>query len=463
MNQLLTVKELSLFLHMHPKTVYKWIDAGKIPYLKINGLIRFVKREIEEWQENRKVKNIEITKLLPNFDLSLENYDKMHLKGRSALSNKNLKRWSYGFGSVFTRKMKSGNVRWYIDYRKANGERVREVVPNAQAREEALVVLKNEVLKTFYKKNGIKCREKMSFRRFSEIYLNDYAKEEKKSWMTDEFRLRKLIEFFKDTELRDITSSMIRKFRTWRLEEGNSGSTSNRYLALLKRMFNFAIEEGYIAENPVKKVKFLSEENTLKEQVLSADEERRLLEASSERLRPIVSTALNTGMRRGEILNLKWKNVDLNKRIIVVEKTKSGKVRFVPINEVLYGELLRLRRENKSEEFVFPFCSVRTAFENARERARLKIRFHDLRHTFASRLVEEGVDIVTVQSLLGHYSVSVTQRYTHSCDERKRRAVELLSRIEPKGEEREPGLSRPRHIEKDKPLKVFRSSLFSVN
>ncbi len=168
-------------------------------------------------------------------------------------------------------------------------------------------------------------------------------------------------------------------------------------------------------------------------------------------------------MKSGKLLNLKWKNVDLNKRIIVVEKTKSGKVRFVPINDVLHGELLRLRRENKSEEFVFPFRSVRTAFENARERAGLKIRFHDLRHTFTSRLVEEGVDIVTVQSLLGHHSISVTQRYTHSCDERKRRAVELLSRIEPKGEEKEIHRSRPRHMEKDKPLKVFQSSLFSVN
>lgn len=459
MKQLLNVKELSSCINLHPKTIYKWKDKGIIPFVKINGKVRFEKKEIEDFINNNKVRKIELTELFPKLELSLRNYDKMLLKERSnALGTKNSKRWNYGFGSVFTRKTKAGIIRWHIDYHDSNGERMREVVKDAQNREDALVKLRNEVLKTFSKKNGIKRRDGEGFRNFAEIYLNEYARNEKKSWETDEFRLRKLNGFFKDTELRSIKPSMVRMFRAWRLEEGNSESTCNRYLSLLKKMFNFAIEEGYADENPVRKVRFFSEENTLKEQVLTGEEERRLLDESSECLRPIVIMALNTGMRRGEILNLGWKSVNLAKRVIAVEKTKSGKMRFVPINDVLYEELLRLRRENKNEESVFPFRSVRTAFENACRRAGLKIRFHDLRHTFATRLVEKGVDIVTVQSLLGHHSISVTQRYTHSCDERKKQAVELLSRTEPKA-----NLSRGGHTNKESCTEIFKSSLFSVN
>ena len=119
---------------MHPNTTYKWTNEGKIPFIKINGQIRFEKEEIEEWKDKKKIKSIEITEFLPNFDLSLENYDKMHLKGRSALS-KNLKRWNYGIGTIYIRKTKKGKERWCIDYQDENGERVRKVVKQSQSRE----------------------------------------------------------------------------------------------------------------------------------------------------------------------------------------------------------------------------------------------------------------------------------------------------------------------------------------
>jgi integrase len=109
-------------------------------------------------------------------------------------------------------------------------------------------------------------------------------------------------------------------------------------------------------------------------------------------------------------------------------------VRFIPINYILFEEFLKLRIRNGRGSFLFvnpqtekPFTRIYKSFKSACERAGIEgLRFHDLRHTFATRLVEKGVDIETVKELLGHYGISITQRYTHSSDERKKKAVGLL-------------------------------------
>ena len=140
-------------------------------------------------------------------------------------------------------------------------------------------------------------------------------------------------------------------------------------------------------------------------------------------------------MRRAEILNLQWDQIDFNRRRIKVEKTKSGRVRYIPINEALFNELCRLKSVSGENPYVFTnprtgeqYIDMKTGFKGACGRAKIKgLRFHDLRHTFASRLLEKGADIETVRDLLGHHSITITQRYTHSTDDRKRSAVELLS------------------------------------
>jgi integrase len=106
-------------------------------------------------------------------------------------------------------------------------------------------------------------------------------------------------------------------------------------------------------------------------------------------------------------------------------------MRYIPINDVLMDEFKRLRSSSNQNKRIFPFRNVRTAFEGACWRAGIEgLRFHDLRHTFATRLVERGVDLITVKELLGHSSVMVTERYTHSFKEQKRAAVEALSQSE---------------------------------
>ena len=120
---------------------------------------------------------------------------------------------------------------------------------------------------------------------------------------------------------------------------------------------------------------------------------------------------------------------------ITVENTKSGKARFIPMSDVVKVQLMNLLESRNGSEKVFPFTSIRTAWENARARAGFEdLRFHDLRHTFSTRLVQTGANIVEVQKLLGHSTLLVTQRYTHACEDRLRRAVKMLD-VQPKNEQ----------------------------
>jgi len=430
---LLTVRELSSFLHVHPKTVYKWATENRLPYIRINGLIRFRTQEIEDWQRIWS-KNKKFTEFLPKLNLSLPNYDRMLLKGRSALSKKS-RRWNYGFGSVYIRKTKQGKDRWYIDYRDETGKRVQKVVTHAQQREDAVIELQTKIAQIFTKDHSNQAKIKaVKFSNFVEMYIKNYAKVNKRSWKDDEYRLQKITNFLGDLYLHDVTALDVEKFKSHKLTDDVTKSTINRYLTILKRMFNVAIEWGYAKDNPVKGVKFFSEKDTLRQRILTTDEEDRLLEAASAHLKPILTIALHTGMRRGEILNLRWNQVDLGTGEIRVEKTKSGKTRIVDVNSFLLKELFKLKNVKNCSGYLFlnprtgkPYRKLQTSFCGACRRAGIKnLRFHDLRHTFASRLVGKGVDLIRVKEILGHSTVKITERYTHTNREEKKKAVELL-------------------------------------
>jgi excisionase family DNA binding protein len=437
MGDLLNAKETSEMLEVHIKTIYDWANKGRIPHIRINGLIRFDRREIEEWQEKDRRRYREFFDLLPKFELSIENYDKMLLKGRSVLG-KNSKRWNYGIGSVYTRKKKGGKERWYIDFLDGNGKRTRKVARHAQTRGEALLELQQEIRKCFdvrYAPNREK--PKVEFRELADQYMEDYAKANNLAWKRVKTCLKNLCEFLPGCYLKDVSPLMIEKYKSKRLNEGIKPATVNRELSVLKRAFNLAISWDIADENPVEKVRFLRQPEP-RERILTEDEEERLLEACTGHLKPIVLTALKTGMRKAEITDLRWDQVDLVNREIEVVRTKSGKKRIIPVSEDLYRMLRSLRDREENSDFVFQYVYQKTgkkrhlkyfrrSFENACRRAGIKgFTFHDLRHTFASRLVRAGVDLITVKDLLGHYSVKTTERYTHSNREQKRRAVEIL-------------------------------------
>jgi integrase len=185
--------------------------------------------------------------------------------------------------------------------------------------------------------------------------------------------------------------------------------------------------------NPARKVKKFRE-NGVKERILSPDEMRRLINAANRAIRPVLVMALNTGMRRNEILSLRWKNVDLVSGYIFIEDSKSGRSRKAPINGQVFEALSGLKQDG---EYVFPNAEtgtyikdVKTAFRGACERAEIKgLRFHDLRHTALSVMVEAGIDIVTVSKIAGHASIQMTMRYAHPPPENMRLTVEKLGEI----------------------------------
>lgn len=237
--------------------------------------------------------------------------------------------------------------------------------------------------------------------------------------------------------LSEITPKTINEYKVKRRNEGVGPASINRELATMKKAFNLAIREWeWIEKNPVARVS-MEEENNKRDRWLTSEEEERLLEVCPLWLREFVTFGLNTGMRLGEIISLEWKGVDLFRKTVMILKSKNKEPRTIPINETAF-EMLKSKAKVKSISgliFHSPthtkvhITSVDHAFKNAVKRAKIEdFHFHDLRHTFATRLVQLGKDLYKVQRLLGHKNPSMTQRYAHHYPESLRDAVEVLDK-----------------------------------
>ncbi len=237
--------------------------------------------------------------------------------------------------------------------------------------------------------------------------------------------------FFTKKRLSQITTWQLERFKAKRREEV-SPRTVNAALSLLRRMFNLAIDWGLCEVNPYKRGMMLAEQEK-PTRILSLDEQERLLAAAPDHLRDLIEFALNTGMRRGEILSLKWERVDWARGEITVAETKTRRVRTIGINSVVAAILKRRRKLGGQHIFTWngkAFERFDKTWAKAVNDAGIpRITFHDLRHTFATRLVELGYDIAIIRSLLGHRSIVTTQRYAHPQERTKRKALADLSRI----------------------------------
>lgn len=319
---------------------------------------------------------------------------------------------------------------WWISYYDQHRSRVQESSHSSSRRnaERLHALRKSEVLRGVYRQPV-----RISLEEFESRYM-EYAKANKRSWLRDQQMLAHLKEFFRaERQLSDIMPSDIEGYKLHRRRQV-SGATVNRELALLKRMFNLAIDwDLYLSSNPLRKVKFFQEVNT-GFRVLSSEEESRLLAKATPAIQDIVLYALNTGSRIGEIFSLRWQNVDLAGGLINVFSPKTQKVRVVPINSEA-RRILEFWALGRKNEFVFynqktgePFVDLDAGLELACKNAGIAgVTWHTLRHTFASRLLERGVDIMTVKELLGHSTVTVTMRYTHSNLDSKVAAVGKLA------------------------------------
>ncbi|HEX3036615.1 MAG TPA: site-specific integrase [Thermodesulfobacteriota bacterium] len=269
---------------------------------------------------------------------------------------------------------------------------------------------------------------------------------QKRSWKRDKELLDPLCKLFGNRKLSEISVKDLEDFKLIRMKKVKP-ATVNRSLSVLRHLLNVAKRwKKFFGENPVSIVGML-EENNLIERILTDDEEQKLLSSAISYLKPIIITALHTGMRKSEMLNLRWEDVDLDNNLITVTQTnsKSKKANKVYINPKLKKVMLELRvksnklklksKELNSKEIEYVFLDdkgnhlreIKNGFDGACSQAKIQgLRFHDLRHTAATRMIEGGASIVAVSKALGHSDIKTTMRYTH-LDHSVRDAFEILA------------------------------------
>jgi integrase len=202
----------------------------------------------------------------------------------------------------------------------------------------------------------------------------------------------------------------------------------------LKNVFNVAIEWGKTKHNPVRGIKQFKENHRIR--FLSDEQEDRLEEVFPAKDWSSVEIAIHTGMRRSEQFHLRWENVDFSTRTLTIPRSKHGEVRYIDMNDKVV-EILRSLPSRLVSPWVFPSATgespmdaqnfVNRVFKPAVDKAGLgDFRWHDLRHTFISRLVMKGVDLRTVQELAGHKTITMTLRYSHLAPSHKKEAVQCL-------------------------------------
>ena len=283
----------------------------------------------------------------------------------------------------------------------------------------------------------------ISFSKFAEEYFEAWKIERKDSTIVSEKnRIDGILKpHFGSRAIHTITRKDIEDFIVKRRSNGISTATANRELCRLKNMFGMAVNWGYLDTNPAAGIKQTREQ--MKEaDYLTKEEVGRLLEVCDERIRPLVVTAVHTGMRWGELMALEWRDVSFKEKMkqITVRDPKNRENRHVPMNSFV-EEALRNHQERQAKEaggivktvFLNPdtgnaYRDLRKPYFKALEKAEIErhFTFHGLRHTAASHMVMAGKDIRTVGAILGHKDLKVTQRYAHLAPEHLREAVECL-------------------------------------
>ena len=282
-------------------------------------------------------------------------------------------------------------------------------------------------------------KAELTFSELADKYLEFISGRLKSAYGTAGF-VRTLTARFGNKPVNAFTIADLELLQTEWLKKGYSIAYANRIIVTLKRMFKKAVDWNIAGEELLKNVKvsLLKGENK-RLRYLSEEEAERLISNCDKYLKSIVITALNTGMRKSEILNLTWDRVDLKNRLILLDKTKNGERREIPINDTLYNTLSGLTRHVKTgyvfynPETLKPYYDIKKGFASALRKSRiLDFRFHDLRHTFASWLAMKGADLVTVKDLMGHKDIKMTLRYSHLSHAHIKKAVSLLDKLDVK-------------------------------
>jgi integrase len=332
-----------------------------------------------------------------------------------------------GNGTIYRR----GNS-WCVGFT-VNGRRVRETVgPNKKVAEKVLSLRMTQVLENRYFPPN-RALGRMPFNQFADMYLERVVPL-MKSIRTERDRVKRWMRQFATRPLGQITRAEIEAWRRERMSKCRP-ATINRDLSRLRHMLNLAVEWELLEESPMQGIKFLRENNA-RTRYLSLEECQRLIASCiAPHIRALVGVALHSGMRLGEILNLRWYDLDFASGFILVRDSKNGESRHVPMDATL-SALFRAYPHRLGTDLVFSssrggrIVDVRTGFLNSCKRAELTdLHFHDLRHTFASQFVMAGGDLYILKEILGHKSLAMTTRYSHLSPTYKIKAIDRMNTL----------------------------------
>lgn len=333
---------------------------------------------------------------------------------------------------VEVRATSQGQGTFYLRYKDSNGKTCHKKIGRTididliEARKQAKT-LRAEIALGSDPRGQEKARQAvLSFTEFFVDHYLPYVKPRKRSWARDEelFRLR-IQGVFGNRRLNQITRQQIQSFHTALMSEGLAAATCNHHIKLIKHSLNLAIDWEMLETNPAARVPLFHEDNKIEHYMDDVELERLLVVLRTDENRPVCLIAmflLSSGCRFNEVLSAKWSDVDLEKRVFVVRasNSKSKRLRSVPLNDSAIDVLNKLDTAGKFEHLFInrltgnPYTSVTKVWQRLRLKAGLPhLRLHDLRHQFASFLVNGGRTLYEVQQILGHSDPKVTMRYAH--------------------------------------------------
>lgn len=337
-------------------------------------------------------------------------------------------------GNVFKR-----GKYWYIDYY-ADGRRYRE----SQGKHKKFAELRLKEIELQIAREELRIPKDSAIDEFFENFLA-YAEAHVMPKTLEKFvtvincfeRFRS--KFKSVSMLSKVTPAFLEDFKLARMKKVSKG-TVNHDIKIIGIIFNWAVEHNLIKNNPAKEVKRLKVESK-QPRFFSKEEIKLILSRCPERLYAPFMILLHTGMRRGEVANLEWDDVDFERKVIKIRQKdgwlpKGKREREIPINEVLYELLLKMRKESERSSVVDKNGVKRydrALWENfwrlAKRLGVKNVNIHTFRHTFASYLIMSGVDLVTVKELLGHRDITTTMRYAHLRPSHKHWAVNRICSI----------------------------------
>lgn len=261
-----------------------------------------------------------------------------------------------------------------------------------------------------------------------------YSEVNKKSYATDKCRVKVLKEIIPESLLiAKVKPETVERIKNSLIERGLSSTTVNKYLALLSKTFSLEVNNRNLEYNPCSMVKYFNKVHN-KIRYLTEEEEARLFDVLPEYMQDIVHTALYTGLRKENIISLRWRQIDFKLKNIEILENKGNKHIILPMVKPLEKILKKLRELNYSEEYVFAnpktgnrYYEIDRCWRDCLEEAQIEnFRFHDLRHTVGTRLAAKGVPVNVIQEILAHSDIRTTMKYVHLVEGSKREAMNSI-------------------------------------